>query len=78
MCTNGAINASLVEKDATNCSATGVEVKHYKLVDGTHQWYEQINTGACNSTTPCNSALPNNTSLTEQIWNFFSTHHKAP
>lgn len=68
---------SIVEKDATGCSG-GVEVKHLKLVAGTHQWYEQItNQPPGSSTTPYNPDVsPNMVGETDLIWNFFNTHHK--
>lgn len=76
-CNGGTINNAILEKDATGCSG-GVEVKHLKLVAGTHQWYEQItNQPPGTSTTPYNPTVsPNLVGETDLMWNFFNSHRK--
>lgn len=76
-CNNGVINNGIVEKDATGC-AGGVEVKHYKLVAGNHNWYEQITNAPPGSVTiPFNPDVsPNLVGETALMWNFFSSHRK--
>ncbi|HYL92240.1 MAG TPA: PHB depolymerase family esterase, partial [Alphaproteobacteria bacterium] len=66
---------AVFEKDATSCTAN-TEVKFYKLMGGTHTWYNTpMNVPG---QVPFNADFNSTTGLTtdDVLWNFFASHPK--
>jgi polyhydroxybutyrate depolymerase len=69
---------SVTLKDATGCN-NGAEVRFYRLIGGTHNWYEvPMNVAPGTATQPYNPNFNSSTGVTTNdiLWNFFASHAK--
>jgi polyhydroxybutyrate depolymerase len=69
---------SITMKDATGCNS-GAEVRIYRLIGGTHTWYQvPMNVPPGTSSQPYNPNLNSATGVSTDdiLWNFFASHPK--
>jgi len=69
---------SLTLKDATGCN-NGAEVRFYRLIGGTHNWYQvALNVAPGTAAQPYNPNFNSSTGVTTNdiLWNFFASHAK--
>lgn len=69
---------SVTLKDATGCN-NGAEVRFYRLIGGTHNWYQvALNVAPGTAAQPYNPNFNSSTGVTTNdiLWNFFASHAK--